>query len=202
MAVNTPENVTPMLGISDLILWPVLTDDGSTITAGEALDLSNSIVSKAYAPEVAEGSFYSSNKKTKAVKKNNGGNITLVIDSLPPKRKSVILGSTKRTDGVVVQNTNDAPPEFIAAYRVKLTDDIDILEKVGKVMFSTPSDTVQTQNESITFQTAELVGTVVPLNYGDGNFIFSIESTDPKYADIKDTWFTTATAGIIPATNP
>lgn len=204
-----PEKVTPMLGVEGLVLFPVTADTKTELTTGDEnlIDLSECVVSKAYAPEMAEGAFYSSNKKQKAVNSNKGGTITYVIPSIRPSLKEKVLGAKRNTSGAVVQGSNDVSPEYICAHKVKLTDSIYVLEKIAKVVFSTPSESAETENESINFQTAELVGTVVPLNYevtysdgkANGGFLFSIDTEDEQYETLSADWFTKGTTGIVPA---
>ena len=179
------------------------TDDSGLI------DLSECVASKVYAPEIAEGSFYSSNKKQKAVKSNKGGTVTDVIPSIPPVLKERVLGAKKNTAGTSVRGSNDVSPEYICAHRVKLTDDVYILEKYAKAVFATPSENAQAENESVNYQTAELVGTAAPLNYGvaftggnkNGSFLFSVQSDDDAYATLAADWFTKGTAGIVASQN-
>lgn len=199
--------VTPILGVEGLILFPVQSDTKEALTTDDEnlIDLSECVVSKVYAPEVAEGNFYSSNKKQKAVKSNKGGTITYVIPSISPALKERVLGAKRNTAGAVVQGSNDASPEYICAHKVKLTDSVWVLEKIAKVVFATPTENAETENESINFQTAELVGTVVPLNYevtytegkSSGGFLFSVASDDDEYTKLSATWFTKGTAGIV-----
>ena len=49
--------VTPILGVEGLILFPVQSDTKEALTTDDEnlIDLSECVVSKAYAPEVAEG---------------------------------------------------------------------------------------------------------------------------------------------------
>ncbi|WP_195984075.1 major tail protein [Clostridium sp. D33t1_170424_F3] len=199
-------NVTPIVGVSDLVLFPVTEDTKTTLTTDDAnlIDLSECVVSKAYAPQMAEGDFYSSNKKQKSVKSNKGGTVTYVIPAITPALKERVLGAKKNTAGATVQGSNDVSPEYICAHKVKLTDDVWVLEKYAKVVFATPSEKAETENENINYQTAELVGTVVPLNYEvaftggskNGGFLFSVQSDDEKYTDLESAWFTSGTAGI------
>lgn len=199
-------SVTPTLGVEGLVLFKVTADTKAELTTDDEsrIDLSECVVSKAYAPEIAEGDFYSSNKKQKSVKSNKGGTVTYVIPAITPALKERVLGAKKNTVGATVQGSNDVSPEYICAHKVKLTDDIWVLEKYAKVVFATPSENAETENENINYQTAELVGTVVPLNYEvpftggnkNGSFLFSIQSDDEKYADLASTWFTSGTAGI------
>ena len=199
--------VTPILGVEGLILFPVQSDTKEALTTDDEnlIDLSECVVSKAYAPEVAEGNFYSSNKKQKAVNSNKGGTITYVIPSISPALKERVLGAKRNTAGAVVQGSNDVSPEYICAHKVKLTDSVWVLEKIAKVVFATPTENAETENESINFQTAELVGTVVPLNYevtytegkSSGGFLFSVASDDDEYTKLSATWSTKGTAGIV-----
>lgn len=202
--------VTPVVSVEGLVLFPVTSDTKTALTTDDAnlIDMSDCVVSKAYAPQLAEGEFWSSGAKRKAVKSNKGGTVTYVIPSIRPSLKEKVLGAKKSAAGTTVQGSNNVSPEYICAHAIKLTDDITVLEKIGKVVFSTPSETAQTSNESINFQTAELVGTIVPLNFeveytsgkGNGDFLFSIDSEDTGYDVAKVDWFTKGTAGIIKAT--
>lgn len=203
------EKATPMLGVEGLVLFPVTTDTKTELTTDDVnlIDLSECVVSKAYAPEMAEGAFYSSNKKQKSVKSNKGGTITYVIPSIRPALKEKVLGAKRNTSGAVVQGSNDVSPEYICAHKIKLTDSVYVLEKIAKVVFSTPSESAETENESINFQTAELVGEIVPLNYevaytsgkANGGFLFSVDSEDEKYSTLSTDWFTKGATGIVAA---
>lgn len=211
MVTHLNVNVTPIVGVDNLVLFPVTSDTKEALTTDDAnlIDLTECVVSKAYAPEIADGNFYSSNKKQKAIKSNKGGTITYVIPSIPPALKERVLGAKKNTAGATVQGSNDVSPEYICAHRVKLTDDIYILEKYAKVVFATPSENAETEGESINYQTAELVGTVVPLNYEvaftsgnkNGSFLFSVQSDDEKFVELSTDWFKKGTAGITPVSS-
>lgn len=211
---TTPLNVavTPIVSVEGLVLFPVTADTKAALTTDDAnlIDMSDCVVSKAYAPQLAEGDFWSSGAKRKAVKSNKGGTVTYVIPSIRPALKQRVLGAKVSAEGVTIQGSNNVSPEYICAHAVKLTDDITILEKIGKVVFSTSSETAQTSTESMNFQTAELVGTIVPLNYeveysagkGSGDFLFSIDSGDDTYDTAKADWFTKGTAGIVKTPTP
>lgn len=198
--------VTPMVSVSDLVLFPVKSDTKDALATDDALmiDMRDCVVSKAYAPQMAEGDFWSSGAKRKAVKSNKGGTVTYVIPSIRPALKQKVLGAKKNEVGATVQSSNDVSPEYICAHKIKLTDDIYVLEKFAKVVFSTPNETTQTENENINFQTAELVGTVVPLVFGGKNeFLFSVDSEDTDYTTLSADWFTKGTTGIVkPETAP
>ena len=105
--------VTPILGVEGLILFPVQSDTKEALTTDDEnlIDLSECVVSKAYAPEVAEGNFYSSNKKQKAVNSNKGGTITYVIPSISPALKERVLGAKRNTAVAVEQGSIDVSPE-------------------------------------------------------------------------------------------
>ena len=202
----------PVVGVEGLVLFPVLSDTKAGLTTDDEniIDMSDCLVSKAYAPDNAAGKdFYASNKKALSIKNNKGGTLTYVIPSLLPELKERILGAKKNADGVTIQGASNVSPEYICAHKVKLTNDTWALEKFAKVVFETPGETAQTESENSDFQTAELVGTIVPLNYevthtdgkANGDFLFSIASTNEKYATTSTDWFTKGTAGIVPASN-
>lgn len=196
-----------VLGVEGLVLFPVLSDTKTELTTDDAnlIDLSDCMVSKAYSPQLSEGEFWSSNKKASAIKSNKGGNVTYVIPSLPTKVKEALLGATKNASGMTVQSSNDVSPEFIAAHKVKLDQNNWRLEKFAKVVFGTPSESAETEKDSVTYQTAELVGTVVPLNYeagGKSGFLFTCDSDDTQYAELEALWGTKGTAGIVAEITP
>ena len=204
--------VTPVVSVEGLVLFPVILDSKIELTTDDAnlIDMTDCLVSKAYAPQMAEAEFWASSAKRKAVKSNKGGTVTYVIPSIRPELKQRVLGAKKTASGITVQGSSNVSPEYICAHAVKLTDDITILEKVGKVVFSTPGETAQTGTESISFQTAELVGTIVPLTYEvehidgktSGDFLFSIDSESTEYAVAKTDWFSKGTAGIVKVVAP
>lgn len=212
MANTNFNQVIPMVGVEGLVLFPVTKDTKTELTTddGNLIDLSDCIVSKAYAPDDSAGKeFWAANKRAKFYKTNKGGTVTYVIPSLLPALKERILGANATAEGTTVQGANNVSPEYICAHKIKLTDDIWAIEKFAKVVFSTPSETVQTESNSSELQTVELVGSIVPLNYevayeaggkGSGDFLFSVASTNEKYATLSATWFEKGTAGIVPAT--
>ena len=208
----TPVNtgVTPVVGISDLVLFRVTKDTRTELTTDDEnyIDMRDKVVSRAYAPENSEGKFYASNTAAVVQSANKGGGLTLVISDLSPAEREAILASHKTAGGVTVAGGDDVPPEYIAAYRIKKAKGVYELHKYAKVVFSTPSESAQTENESFNAQTTELIGKIAPLNYevafADGvkagnAFFFAVDSTNEKYTALEAEWFAKGTAGIIPA---
>lgn len=209
-AAPISSGVTPVIGISDLVFFRVTKDTRTEFTTDDEnyIDMRDKVVSRAYAPENSEGKFYASNKAAVVYAANKGGNVTLVISDLSPAEREAILSSHKTAAGVTVASGDDAPPEYVVAYRIKKAKGVWELHKYAKVVFSTPNESAQTENESFNAQTTELVGKIAPLNYevafADGakvgnSFFFAVDSTSEKYATAETDWFTKGTAGIIPA---
>lgn len=201
--------VTPIVGVSDLVLFRIVKDTATEFTVDEenVVNMRNKIVSRAYDPSVAEGAFYAANQLQVSTKVNKGGTLNLVISDLSPEEKQVLYGNGVTADGVTVASANDVSPEYLVAMRVKKAKDVELLQKFAKVVFSAPSESAETETDSISFQTAEISGTIVPLNYPvadadganrRGSFLFEIDSTNAKYAALEAEWFTSGTAGIVP----
>lgn len=205
--------VTPAIGISDLTLIRVVKDTRTEFTTDDEnmIDMRDKVVSRAYTPESSEGKFYSSNSARVVQKSNKGGNVNLVISDLSPAEREAILSNRKTAGGVTVATGDDAPPEYVVAYRIKKAKSVWELHKYAKVVFATPSETAQTENESFNAQTSELIGTISPLTYevafADGTksgsaFFFAVDSNSDKYEAAQADWFTKGTAGIIPESAP
>lgn len=198
MAVTT-ESPIPVIGCEGLVLFPVKTDTKEKLETDDEnlIDLSECMVGKTYTPQVVEGAFYASNKKAVAIKMNKGGTLSLVIPSLSEELKQKILGAKVNEQGITVLGVDDVSPEFIVAFKTNKTNKVTTLEKYGKVVFSTPTETANTQGENIDFQTAEITGEIIPIVHTKGQFQFTCDSTNEKYAELEKVWSTKGTAGII-----
>lgn len=206
--VNQIKSPTPVIGISELVLFPITTDTRTELITDDAniIDMRMKIASRAYTPQSAEGKFYYSNTLAVNPKSNKGGSLTLIVSDVTTAEREKIFSLSKNTDGVTFGTGNDVPGEFVVAYKIKKTSDTHELQKYAKVVFSVPSESAATEGENIEAQNCELVGTISPLNYEveladntkkTGAFQFFVDSNDTKYADMEKDWFAKGTAGIV-----
>lgn len=95
------------------------------------------------------------------------GNIEVTFNksALGPKEKSVLLGKTLTTDGLLVSGANDVAPFVALGFRTLKGDGTYRYVWLLKGKFSEPVDNNETRGESINFQSDEIVGRFVKTNW-------------------------------------
>ena len=127
-------------------------------------------ISFSFEPTVADAKLYADDGLAESDSRVTGGSVTMGIDREDLETQCDMLGHTY-TDGEVIDNADDVAP-YVGLGRVtKLMVDGAIKYRgtvLSLVKFNEPSESDQTQGESVEFNTTELSGTMVVPE--DGNW--------------------------------
>lgn len=126
-------------------------------------------VSFSFEPTVADATLYADDAVAEVANTVTGGSVTMGVDREDLQTLADLLGHTYAS-GEIIDNVNDQPP-YVGVGRVTKMMVDGALKYRGTVLmlvkFAEPSESDQTQGESIEFQTTELSGTMKVPESGD-----------------------------------
>ena len=117
--------------------------------------------------ELAEAILYADDSVAETVKEFKSGSLTLGIDDIGPEAAAALLGVTVDKNGVVVSTTEDISNEVAILFRAAKANGKYRYFVFYRVKFAIPSTSLATKNDSITFNTPSIVGTIMRRNKAD-----------------------------------
>lgn len=117
--------------------------------------------------------------------------ITVGVSELTKEARTDIFGMKTNADGVVVSNKNDRPADVALMARAEKSNGEHRYIVLYKVQFNPPEETIDTKQETPTFNTPSISGEAIP-RLSDGNEEAYVDSDDADITDqaIIDNWFT------------
>jgi len=172
------------IGLSDLYIAPITEYPGGTEIYGPTSRLAKAIQAD-LAPSAAEATLYADDGIAAVVKEFSGGTITLGVSDLLPGKQAQLLGQTQDDDGVVYANGDDIAPYFAVAFRARRADGQYRYVWLYKVKFAIPNENHATKGSTITFQTPQIVGTMMKRADGNWKADYTATADDP----VAQEWF-------------
>lgn len=151
-------------------------NDGAVPTYGTP-----GVIGKAIKADVtlnsAEGKLYADDALAEYASKFTDGSIVLGIDEITEAKKAALLGytlsATSGTNKLLMGASDVAPHVGIGYYKTIMVDGVRKYRTYFyyNVVFKETGDSSETANESISFSTPEITGTIIPVNgFGKDNF--------------------------------
>lgn len=183
------------IGLDNLYYATITEDDKGEETYGTPVKLAKAI-SAELSVEVAEAILYADDAASESVKAFKSGKITLGVDELGATNAAALLGARVDSKGVLVSSTEDTSPYVAVGFRALKANGKYRYFWLYKVQFSNPSASLQTKNDSISFQNPSIEGTILRRNKEDtaGKHLWKTEVTEGETgvdATTVSGWFTT-----------
>ena len=125
----------------------------------------------------AEGKLYADDALAEYASKFTDGSIVLGIDDITEAKKAALLGYTLNavsgSNKLIMGAADVAPHVGIGYYKTHMIDGVRKYRTYFfyDVVFRETGDSSETANESITFSTPEITGTILPVQgYGKDNY--------------------------------
>lgn len=151
-------------------------NDGAAPTYGTP-----GVIGKAIKADVtfnsAEGKLYADDALAEYASKFTDGSIVLGVDEMTDTKRSALLGYTlsavSGSNKLIMGAADVAPHVGIGYYKTHMIDGVRKYRTYFfyDVVFRETGDSSETANESITFSTPEITGTILPVQgYGKDNY--------------------------------
>lgn len=176
----------PRIGVSDLHVAEVLTDEEGTITYDEPVRLAK-LINIGITKTVAEADLYADDALDEYVAEMTGQEISINSKDISNEHEALLLGKELDANGGVVDGSDDAAPYFAVMFRSRRSDGKYQYRVLYKVRFRPFDETFDTKSDSITFQTPTITGRGMQRN-ADGLFGYKVDETDENQAAL-DTFF-------------
>lgn len=155
------------IGLDDLYYAPITMDSNDEETYGTPVKLAKAI-SAGLTVELAEAILYADNAAAETVRGFKSGKLTLGIDDIGTAKASALTGAAIDNNGVLVATAENDAPYVAVGFRAKKSNGLYRYFWLYKVKFSIPGVDLQTQGDSISFQTPTIEGTVLARNKASG----------------------------------
>ena len=140
-------------------------------------------------PNYKEGKVYASNVATRNEKRVDTYTVSLNLDKIPYAVRKTLLGRYKDANGVQIIKGSQAAPNVAIAFALTLDDDSKELWVLYKGKFSEPTQSAQTDSDSMNFQHPTIEGTFVRREYDDA-LAAVVATSDESVAEAVITdWF-------------
>ena len=167
---NTATNYTEgyFNGILDIYFALMTTDDSaaSRPTYG-AYQVMGKTIDAQIVPNYKEGKVYASNVATRSEKRVDTYTVTLNLDKIPYAVREVLLGRHKDSNGVQIIKGGQHAPNVAIAFALTLDDGSKELWTLYKGKFTEPTQTGQTDSDSMNYQHPTIEATFVRREWDD-----------------------------------
>lgn len=165
----------PRIGVSDLHVAELLTDEEGATTYSEPIRLAKTI-NIGITKTVAEADLYADDALDEYVAEMTGQEISINAKDISNENEALILGKEVDSNGGVIDSNNDAAPYFAVMFRSRRSDGSYQYRVLYKVRFRPYDETFDTKSDSITFQTPTVTGRSMQRN-SDGIFGYKVDET-------------------------
>lgn len=180
--------MSTLVGLKDIYYAKMIKDDAEGATYETPVKLGHAI-SVDLTHNTASATQYGDNMAVATVTKLNDVSITIDTTDIPIKDKAILLGQT--FDSVTGANTgkgDDAPPYVAILFEANKSTGGSIFRKYYKGKFAPANQKINTQTDSIEFQTTPMEGTFIARDF-DGKFFYEIDTDVGDNASIASAWF-------------
>lgn len=197
MATNTTTTTDKRrrstINVARLTMWPMIDDTREKTTYGEMPHTwDNSLASVKYTPKMQTNEEYGDGIKVEAYVAKDGGDIDVTVNGFGAGDGVFLFGETDK-NGTEVSGADDIVPNVCVAYYTKRTDGKLNLYKFPKTTFYPEGeDAKQQEGTTISYGTANLKGTYMPL-ISTKEDVYKRLGVDPKKdEELIEKWFNEA----------
>jgi len=178
----------PRIGVSDLHVAELLTDEEGTTTYDEPVRLAK-LINIGITKTVAEAELYADDSLDEYSAEMTGQEISINPKDISNEHEALLLGKETDANGGVVDGSNDSAPYFAVMFRSRKSDGTYQYRVLYKVRFRPFDETFDTKSESITFQTPTITGRGMK-RASDGFFGYKVDETESN-SEALSTFFDT-----------
>lgn len=197
MATNTTTTTDKRrrstINVARLTMWKMTEDTREKTTYGEMPHTwDNSLASVKYTPKMQTNEEYGDGIKVEAYVAKDGGDIDVTVNGFGAGDGVFLFGETDK-NGTEVSGADDIVPNVCVAYYTKRTDGKLNLYKFPKTTFYPEGeDAKQQEGTTISYGTANLKGTYMPL-ISTKEDVYKRLGVDPKKdEELIEKWFNEA----------
>lgn len=174
------------IGLKNIHVAPLLTDTEDASTYDVVTKLAAAI-SASIAVTNNSATLYGDDMLI-AVEDSTGAiTITIGVEDLTDEQYDLLMGTTKNSDGVIEDSTNDIAPYLALGFELPLREGGRRLYWYYKGRFQKPGGEHTTKGETITFGTETIVATFMPRK--DTKWRSRIQVPGGETSTVADSWF-------------
>ena len=140
-------------------------------------------------PNYKEGKVYASNVATRSEKRVDSYTVSLNLDKIPYAVRQTLLGRYADTKGVQIIKGGNAAPNVAIAFALTLEDGSKELWTLYKGKFAEPTQTGQTDSDSMTYQHPTIEATFVRREWDDSLAAIAATADNSIPAAVISDWF-------------
>lgn len=187
------------IGVDNLFAFPIIQDDRTGTTYGEAFKIAKTI-SINVNPQSNEASLYADDTLVEFYSAITAYDISINVDDLTAEVRGKLLGYEPDANGMIVETNEVNAPMLGVAFRSKRSDGRYEYRVLYKVRFNPTEDRYETQGQNVTFQTPTITGKAMALESNNA-FGAHVVSSDTNKT-LTDAWFTTPQGSFTTPANP
>ena len=154
------------VGLDKLFYAPITEDGNGYESYGKPAQLAKAITAS-ISVEYAEGSLYADDVLSEYVREFKSGKITLGVDDIGTSAARILTGARVDSNGALIASTEDKSKPVAIGFRSKKSDGTYRYFWFYRVVFAVPSTELETKNDSISFKTPSIEGTIMRRNRND-----------------------------------
>ncbi len=181
--------MSTLVGLQD-IYYAKMTNDsiGGTTTYGTPKKIGHAI-SVDINPNVETATLYGDNTAVATRAKLKDISITIESDKIPLEDRAIMLGhSIDSVTGAVTVKGDDKAPYVALMFKAQTSEDTEQFYKFYKGKFSPSQQTIETEGESINWQTPSMDGTFIARD-SDNKIYDMVDSGSSGAATLVSNWF-------------
>ena len=178
---------SPFIGVDNFHIAKLLTDPVNGKATYDDIISFPWLRSVSIEPQSDEATLYADNQAVDTANVTSRYSLTIDTATLPLEYKALLLGHTIE-NGVMTVTSEDNAPYFAIMFETTKRNGKKRYVKFLKVRFSEPSETAQTQEEGVTYNTPSMTATAIYRN--DKKAIYQAdEEADGYIATTGANWY-------------
>lgn len=178
---------SPFIGVDNFHIAKLLTDPADGQATYDEVVSFPWLQSVSIEPQSEEATLYADNQAVDTANVTSRFSLTIDTATLPLEYKALLLGHTIE-NGVMTVASGDAAPYFAVMFETTKRNGKRRYVKFLKVQFAEPSETAQTKEDGITYNTPTLSATAIYRN--DKKALLQADEEAEGYtASIGESWY-------------
>ena len=178
---------SPFIGVDNFHIAKLLTDPVNGKATYDDIISFPWLRSVSIEPQSDEATLYADNQAVDTANVTSRYSLTIDTATLPLEYKALLLGHTIE-NGVMTVTSEDNAPYFAIMFETTKRNGKKRYVKFLKVRFSEPSETAQTKEESVTYNTPSMTATAIYRN--DKKAIYQAdEEADGYVSTTGENWY-------------
>ena len=183
---------SPFIGVDNFHIAKMLTDPAGGKATYDDIISFPWLRSVGIEPQSDDATLYADNQAVDTANVTSKYNLTIDTATLPLEYKALLLGHSFDS-GVMTVTSEDTAPYFAVMFETTKRNGKKRFVKFLKVQFSEPSETAQTKEEGISYNTPSMSAVAIYRN--DKKVLLQAdEEADGYTASIGDSWYTSVDA--------